>query len=861
VNATATPAAPASSKDPASNESPWEDPSVDASFDLAAASFGRFFSELRGAFLEREAILTQLELALLCREHCLIIGPPGTAKSAVAASVLGRIVDEKTHRPSLFSKQLVESTVQTDLIGPVDFKVLTETGRTEYLTEEGMLGSVHAFLDEVFDGRDMLLRSILNVLNERELKHGRKVTVGRCECAVMTSNRYLSEVLQRSPETLQAFADRISFISFAPRSFARKQSRAQMLQRANVSQWPTLGERLTLQQLSVLQTAVARVEVPAAVSEGLEVLADALERELLTHVTRLPDYVPTKYFSQRTMVKALWALKASVVRERIYRRPDRRLVAEQADLALLHSFFLLGGPQGQELDALLKATVDPRERAQLEIIRLEQKAFADALNKVMPLLKQAADREADELVARDDLASAEAMTRTWSPAVASTLAKTLRGKLTPGPRHPANRAALVRAAEHLLLGLDLRASRGLLAHSEARSGIALLVSFADVLDLVRQVPELNARLGAVAANVRSFCQQAAELTVLAAEGAEFEDNLRLEGLAGLALNVAEELSRLAEVQHAAAMVQSHDDRDQRVSLQKARERVAAALRRRAQRAFGIVSAGKKIDALEGLAADSKRLKELEAALVELSPKQRGLREELLTPLGESYARQALNGQPFTRIEGVVRAVEAVIDTLHREGASPEACVLPVRDVIEHHVRELARNHALPHKLTPEAKEALTGEAYQGYRALSALAPDGEVLAFRTLSAALTKIGVAPPSAPARDAVVTAELNWLFARAKYLKTWLGLVMEQLPDPQTLRSRTEAERAFELLLKSRFPTLVTREGELLKVRAGAQRLIDESGERGETARQISATVAQIESGFQTFSRQVLDARTGR
>ena len=144
----------------------------------------------------------------------------GTAKSAVASAVLTRIVDEKTGKPSLFAKQLSESTVQTDLIGPVDFKVLTETGRTEYITEDGMLGAIHAFLDEVFDGRDMLLRSILNVLHERELKHGQKVTRGQIECAMMTSNRYLSEVLARSPEVLLAFADRLSYICFVPKSFA-----------------------------------------------------------------------------------------------------------------------------------------------------------------------------------------------------------------------------------------------------------------------------------------------------------------------------------------------------------------------------------------------------------------------------------------------------------------------------------------------------------------------------------------------------------------------------------------------------------------------------------------------------------------
>ena len=110
--------------------------------------------------------------------------------------------------------------MQTDLVGPIDFKTLMETGRTEHFTDEGMLGAVHAFLDEVFDGRDMLLRSTLNVLHERELKQGTKTTRGAIECALMTTNRYLAEVLESSRETLLAFVDRVAFVSFVPKGFA-----------------------------------------------------------------------------------------------------------------------------------------------------------------------------------------------------------------------------------------------------------------------------------------------------------------------------------------------------------------------------------------------------------------------------------------------------------------------------------------------------------------------------------------------------------------------------------------------------------------------------------------------------------------
>ena len=66
----------------------------------AGDRFVAFFRELQGAFIEREDVLKQIALALLAREHVLMTGPPGTAKSQLAHRVLGRIVSQDTGGPA-----------------------------------------------------------------------------------------------------------------------------------------------------------------------------------------------------------------------------------------------------------------------------------------------------------------------------------------------------------------------------------------------------------------------------------------------------------------------------------------------------------------------------------------------------------------------------------------------------------------------------------------------------------------------------------------------------------------------------------------------------------------------------------------
>ncbi|MBL8714474.1 MAG: AAA family ATPase, partial [Myxococcales bacterium] len=455
---------------------------------LASASenFAAFFRELQDVFVEREALLGQLALGLLAKEHVLLTGPPGTAKSQVSAAVLGRILDERTGLPSLYARQFTESTVQTDLVGPINFKTLMETGRTEHFTDQGMLGAVHAFLDEVFDGRDMLLRSALNVLQERELKEGTRTVRGLIECAVMTSNRYLAEILEGSRDTLLAFVDRVAFVAFMPRAFADPKNLATVLRRhVGGTGKVTLQRQLSVQDLDALQAQVDSVYVGDAACDAIAQLLESLELELSEAAKADPSFVPTRYVSTRTAVRCGRILRAIVVLDRLFRVKDRPLEVMPSDFAWLRLNLLLSGPSPEMVEKLLARETDPRERRQLQIVRTEREAFDRCIAK-LPQFGLSPRAPRNELAALE-IATSEALGSDDPKKLSGTL-KTLV-PLAQGGGPDAERAAvLVRQVGESLTARALRTALRARATPEPE---ALAAAIAELEELAQRMTEAS----------------------------------------------------------------------------------------------------------------------------------------------------------------------------------------------------------------------------------------------------------------------------------------------------------------------------------------------------------------------------------
>lgn len=166
-----------------------------SSFTDAAASVQRALGAAGRGLVERDALLELVVLAAVAGEHVLVIGPPGTAKSAavrrVAKAVGGRY----------FEYLLGRFTEPSEVFGPVDLRKLRE-GRVETETA-GMLPEAEiAFLDEVFLGSTAILNSLLGILAERVFRRGH--TSMRCPLRVCVG---ASNALPQE-ESLAAFADR-----------------------------------------------------------------------------------------------------------------------------------------------------------------------------------------------------------------------------------------------------------------------------------------------------------------------------------------------------------------------------------------------------------------------------------------------------------------------------------------------------------------------------------------------------------------------------------------------------------------------------------------------------------------------------
>jgi MoxR-like ATPase len=128
-------------------------------------------NRLKQSFVGKDQIVDLMLLCAIAREHLLLVGPPGTAKSELVKRFV-LLLGAGKESGDLFEYLLTRFTEPNEIFGPVNIKAFTQQGTFTRNTMRALPVAKIAFLDEVFKANSAILNALLTILNERFFFNG-----------------------------------------------------------------------------------------------------------------------------------------------------------------------------------------------------------------------------------------------------------------------------------------------------------------------------------------------------------------------------------------------------------------------------------------------------------------------------------------------------------------------------------------------------------------------------------------------------------------------------------------------------------------------------------------------------------------
>lgn len=144
---------------------------------LSASPVAELDRWLSGLLVGRSEEARVLSLALVTRQHAVILGPPGTGKSVLAEAMARAIAGA-----SSFSLQCSAYTSRDELEGALDLGEL-RAGRVVRAHAGRLMACQFAYLDELFRAPSETLSVALSALNERRAPDGSPIPLWSAICA------------------------------------------------------------------------------------------------------------------------------------------------------------------------------------------------------------------------------------------------------------------------------------------------------------------------------------------------------------------------------------------------------------------------------------------------------------------------------------------------------------------------------------------------------------------------------------------------------------------------------------------------------------------------------------------------------
>ena len=223
--------------------------------------FHNLHSDLAARFPERKDVIGGALAAVLAGEPVLLLGPPGTAKSALARAIA------QAFGGSYFERLLTRFSTPEELFGAISLKGLEQDRFARVVT--GKLPEAEfAFIDEIFKANSAILNSMLTLVNERVFHNdGQPMT-----CPLVTMFGASNELPEG--KDLEALFDRF-LVRFEVGYLLRPANLKLVLSAPE----PTAMPVMTMADLRKAQADVAKVAVTDETIEALIQIRDACKSE------------------------------------------------------------------------------------------------------------------------------------------------------------------------------------------------------------------------------------------------------------------------------------------------------------------------------------------------------------------------------------------------------------------------------------------------------------------------------------------------------------------------------------------------------------------------------------------------------